>query len=287
MLIGLDIGGTKIIACAADLDGNILAQVQQPTPAGLEEGLALVHRLVQEVRGEGPIAAIGVSAGGPLNWRSGVISPLHQPAWKNVPLKALLEQRWGCECVIDVDTNLAALGEYAACDPKPERLLYITISTGMGGGLLINGEIYRGAGGAHPEIAHQAVPHRCRYPDRVSCECGLPDCLEGLVSGNAIRRIYGKPAEDLDESEWEEISHNLGQGLRNLAAVLAPDLIVLGGGVAIGRGEALIESAGDVMRQRLRIVPAPELRLSVLGYYTPLHGAVEVARRRAHGTVAF
>ena len=72
------------------------------------------------------------------------------------------------------------------------------------------------------------------------CECGAGDCLEGLVSGNAIRRIYGRAAESLEANQWDEVAAHLGQGLRNLAAILAPEVIVIGGGVALGGGEPFI-----------------------------------------------
>jgi len=190
----------------------------------------------------------------------------------------LMEQRWGCSFYVDVDTNVAALGEYAAAASACRRFLYITLSTGMGGGYLVDGTIYRAMGGAHPEIGHQAINFRCMHPERVSCECGAPDCLEALISGNGIRRIYGKPAEQLDDHEWAEVAYNLGQGLRNLATIYLPDLIVLGGGVAVGGGERLIAAARQVLAERLRLVPIPAVRLSQLGYDTALHGAIEIAR---------
>ena len=277
MYIGLDIGGTKILACRADNQGRIQEMLQETTPSGLDEGLDLLNRLVEQLSLGQQIEAIGASLGGPLDYQSGVVSPLHQENWRDVPFRAVMEQAWNCRVTLDVDTNLAALGEFAALARYPERLLYLTISTGMGGGFLVNGRIYRGANGTHPEVAHQSISFRCTHPENICCECGLPDCLEGIVSGNAIKRIYGKPAELLSETEWQEVSYNLGQGLRNLAAILAPDMIVLGGGVSIGRGPQLVRDAGKVMRENLRLVPAPALRLSELGYYTSLHGAVYAA----------
>jgi predicted NBD/HSP70 family sugar kinase len=275
--IGLDIGGTKIMAAAADGEGEILRRMRAETPLGLDEGLGLLQQLVTAVAEGEPIRAIGAAIGGPLDWRLGVVSPLHQPAWRDVPLKAIMEDAFGCPFFVDVDTNVAALGEYAAWQEPPSRLLYITLSTGMGGGFLIDGRIYRGMGEDHPEIGHQSVNYVCSHPEGIECECGLPDCLEALVSGNGIRRIYGKAAEDLDEGEWEEVAFNLGQGLRNLATIYLPDVIVLGGGVAIGGGERLLRAARGVMKDHLRLVPAPEVRLSRLGYDTALMGAIVVA----------
>ncbi len=276
--IGLDIGGTKLMVAAADASGAILRRTREATPLDLDEGLDLLNRMIAEVAAGDEIAAIGAAIGGPLDAERGIVSPLHQPQWRAVPLKVLMEQRWGCRFSVDVDTNVAAAGEYASGAVACRRFLYITLSTGMGGGYLVDGNIYRGMGGAHPEIGHQAIHFRCAHPERVSCECGAPDCLEALISGNGIRRIYGKPAEQLEDHEWAEVAYNLGQGLRNLATIYLPDLIVLGGGVAVGGGERLITAARQVMAEHLRLVPLPDLRLSELGYDTALRGAIAIAR---------
>ncbi|MDQ2798953.1 MAG: ROK family protein [Armatimonadota bacterium] len=277
--IGLDIGGTKIMVAAADGAGTILRRTRADTPLDLTEGLALLKRLTEEVQETDRIVAIGAAAGGPLDWKTGVVSPLHQPQWRDVPLKAIFEREYGCPFFVDVDTNAAALGEWRYGGREPGGLLYLTLSTGMGGGLLRDGQLYRGKDGTHPEAAHQSVPFRCAHPERVACECGAPDCLEALVSGNGIRRVYGKPAEELAEDEWAEVAYNLGLGLRNLAVILAPDVIVLGGGVAVGGGEAFVAEAGRVMAERLFLTPTPALRLSRLGYDTALLGAITLAQQ--------
>jgi predicted NBD/HSP70 family sugar kinase len=188
-----------------------------------------------------------------------------------------MEAKWRCPFQVDVDTNAAALGEYRWGGLSAERFLYLTLSTGMGGGFLINGRVYRGKGGVHPEVAHQSIPFHCSNPAAVQCECGVPDCLEALVSGNGIRRIYGKSAEDLDPEEWQEVAYNLGQGLRNMAALYAPEIIRIGGGVAVGGGEPFIDAARAVMEDHLRLVPAPQVGLSRLGYDTALRGALALA----------
>jgi predicted NBD/HSP70 family sugar kinase len=220
---------------------------------------------------------MGAAIGGPLDWERGIVSPLHQPAWRNVPLKQIMEERWNCPFYVDVDTNVAALGEYHFANLHANRFLYLTISTGMGGGFLIDGKIYRGKDGIHPEAGHQSIPFRCSNPSGVYCECGAPDCLEALVSGNGIRRIYGKPAEELNSVEWCEVAYNLGQGLRNLAVLYAPDVVRLGGGVVIGGGEIFLNQTYEVMKTHLYLVPAPEVSVSHLGYDTALMGAIAIA----------
>ena len=277
VFIGLDIGGTKIMVAAADREGNILKRARKGTTTSLEVDLANINDMIGEVSVREEILGMGAAIGGPLDWEQGIVSPLHQPAWRNVPLKAIMEARWSCRFHVDVDTNIAALGEYRWGGDSAGRFLYLTLSTGMGGGFLVDGEIYRGQGGAHPEVGHQCIPFRCSNPPAIQCECGAPDCLEALVSGNAIRRIYGKPAENLNLEEWHEVAYNLGQGLRNMAALYAPDIIRIGGGVAVGGGEPFIDAARTVMEEHLRLVPAPRVGLSRLGYDTALRGAIAIA----------
>jgi len=275
--IGLDVGGTKFMVAAANQDGEIIRTTRASTPGKREDDIELLHQMIAEVAGESEIRGMGAAVGGPLDWETGIVSPLHQPTWIDVPLKQIMESRWNCPFYVDVDTNVAALGEYYYSKERISRLLYITLSTGMGGGFLIDGQIYRGKQGAHPEIGHQSIPFRSMNPAGVRCECGAPDCLEGLISGNAIRRIYGKPAENLSPEEWDEVAYNLGHGLRNLAAIYAPDAIRLGGGVAVGGGKKFIERAVEVMKEHLNLVPAPDVDLSCLGYDTALYGAVSIA----------
>jgi glucokinase len=277
IFVGLDIGGTKIMAAAANDEGSVLRRVRTATSTSLETDLTNINRMIGEVVGEEKILSMGAAIGGPLDWEQGIVSPLHQPAWRNVKLKAIMEERWNCPFYVDVDTNVAAVGEYHWGSLSSERFLYLTLSTGMGGGFLIDGKVYRGQGGAHPEVGHQSIPFRCSNPAAVQCECGAPDCLEALVSGNGIRRIYGKPAESLNMEEWDEVAYNLGQGLRNIAALYTPDVVRIGGGVALGGGERFIGKAQKGMEQHLKLVPAPHVELSHLGYDTALLGAIAMA----------
>lgn len=279
---GLDIGGTKLLIAVADQHGTVLRRVQNPTPAGLDEGLELLDHMISEVVGQDTLAGIGVAIGGPLDWGTGVVSPLHQPTWRDLPLKKLLGDRWHCPAYIDVDTNVAALGEYCSAAETAARFLYLTLSTGMGGGFIVDGNVYRGSDGSHPEPAHISINARCANPSAHLCECGVADCLEALVSGNGIRRVYGKPAEHLDETQWEEVAWNLGQGLRNLATLYCPDVISMGGGICHARGESLIGPARAIMKGHMRLVRPPVVRLSKLGYETALVGAIHIAIHGLH-----
>ena len=277
VLIGLDIGGTKIMVASADPEGNILQRARTATSTTLTEDLANMDSMIVEVAAGEKIMGMGAAIGGPLDWQKGIVSPLHQPDWRNVPLKAIMQEKWSCPFRVDVDTNVAAVGEYRWGGFPARRFLYLTLSTGMGGGFLTDGRIYRGQDGTHPEIGHQSIHFRCSNPAAVQCECGAPDCLEALVSGNGIRRIYGKPAEALSKEEWGEVAYNFGQGLRNMAAFYAPDVICIGGGVALGGGQYFINTSRKVMEEHLKLVPAPQVILSRLGYDTALRGAIAMA----------
>ena len=282
VFIGLDIGGTKIMVAAADQEGNILRRARTATSTSFEADLVNINNMIAEVAEEYQIVGMGAAIGGPLDWEQGIVSPLHQPAWRNIPLKAMMESKWGCPFHVDVDTNVAAIGEYRWGGITTRSFLYLTLSTGMGGSFLVDGKIYRGKDGAHPEVGHQSIHYRCANPMAVQCECGAPDCLEALISGNGIRRIYGKPAEELNPKEWEEVAHNLGQGLRNMATLYAPDVIHIGGGVAVGGGENFIHRASEVMKEYLKLVPVPQIGLSNLGYDTALRGAIAMALPNGH-----
>lgn len=281
--VGLDIGGTKTMAAAATGDGRIGRRARSETPRSLREGIEMLKRLTLDVAGGERIAAIGAAVGGPLDFKTGTVSPLHQPEWRGVPLASIMTETFECPFYVDVDTNIAAIGEYFGHETPPGKLLYLTLSTGMGGGFVVDGKIYRGLGGAHPEVAHQSINYRCTGAGVIECECGASDCLEALVSGNGIARIYGKPASQLSDVEWDEVAFNLGQGLRNLATIYLPDAIVLGGGVAVGGGESFIRNAAAVMRARLNLVPAPNVALSTFGYDTALIGAVHVSQHGLSG----
>jgi predicted NBD/HSP70 family sugar kinase len=277
MYISLDIGGTKLMVAAFSEKYEIITRERADTPRSLSEGVSLLKTLTHKVSQGRNIKAIGASAGGPLDYRSGVVSPLHMREWRNVRLKEIFENEFQTPFFVDVDTNAAALAEHRFGGHHTDRLLYLTLSTGVGGGFIIDGEIYRGANHSHPEAGHQAIPHQLPKPGPVPCTCGAVDCLEAIISGTAIRKHYGKPAEQLTPHEWDQVAYNLGQGLRNLSVLYAPSTIALGGGVAIGGGSRLIAGAAAVMQANLKLVPTPEIKLSSLGYDTALWGGLALA----------
>ena len=279
VLVGLDIGASKIIAASADENGHIIKRERAATPLPLDKGLALIDDMIHAVTEGAQIAGIGAAVAGPLDSVSGVVSPLHLPEWRDIPLKRIMETRYLCRFTVDVDCNLAALAEYHHAAEKPSRMLYLTISTGLGGGFIIDGEIYRGMNGWHPEVGHHSVPYRLNHRRTVACPCGSNGCLEALVSASGIKRLYRKQPEDLSADEWEEVAFNLGQGLRNLAVIYLPNVIIVGGSVAFGARESLLNPAAQIMRDHLKIVPHPRVCASELGEHNILNGAIHLALR--------
>lgn len=275
-IIGIDIGGTKILTASCDRQGAFLFRARINTPQAPSDALNQLTELVRAAASHVPdekIDAIGISCGGPLDPREQTVSPLHLPQWRGLELGRELRSEFNCPVRLENDADAGAFAEYHVAGAEIKRLLYVTLSTGLGGGILVDGEIYRGHNHSHPEIGHQNVP---LDPDikQVSCTCGATNCLEALISGLAIEHRYGKKAADLNREEWTEVGVLLGRGLRNAAVMLAPGEIVISGGVAVGGGELLLAAACAELKRNVHIVPCPHLRLSRLDYDAALWGAL-------------
>ena len=137
--IALDIGGTKFMVASYTETLKEIKRVKQDTPEDFNEGINLLYKMINEVSEKSKIGGIGAAIGGPLDPVKGIVSPLHQHQWRNIPLKDIMEKKWECSFYVDVDTNVAALGEYHLGKYEHEKFLYITLSTGVGGGYIING----------------------------------------------------------------------------------------------------------------------------------------------------
>jgi len=264
-IIGVDLGGTKIRAVLTDDSGNFLARTGLPTEAsaGQEQvidNIVLAVNTVMENADSSQVVGLGIGAPGPLNPRSGVVySPPNLPGWNNVPLRNILENRLGLPVFLGNDANLAALGEYTFGAGKDYRyLVYMTVSTGIGGGIIEDGRILDGAKGAAGEIGHMTIE---AFGPR--CNCGNLGCLEVLASGTAIRRraiemlqtgrksllleLSGGKLENIT-SEMVELAARqqdsaalelleqtavyLGVGVTNILHLFNPEIVVIGGGVS-------------------------------------------------------
>jgi glucokinase len=289
-VIAIDIGGTKMAVAVVRGDGHIVVQQRIATDAarGPEQALTRLTELVRAVRAEANVAidGCGIGSAGPLDPRAGVIlSPTNLPDWDRVPLveivrRALMApvgtvvraggtQRLGVDVVLDNDANAACLGEHRfGAGRGVNDLLYMTVSTGIGGGAIVDGRLLSGANGNAVEIGHISVAH-----DGWPCACGSRGCVEAFASGLSVaRRARANPSPRLralaDAADaaghgdaqitaehvvaavregdpqtvalWDETMRVLGAGLASAINAFNPKRVVIGGGFAHGAGELMI-----------------------------------------------
>jgi glucokinase len=302
---GIDIGGTKIALAVADLEGRVLEKTRFPARTGergphaiIEEALAGVERMLGGAGAR--LAAAGIGCGGPLDRRRGLIlSPPNLPGWDEFPVVRIVEERLGVPALLDNDANAAALGEHRHGAGQGYRhLVYITQSTGIGGGVIVRGELVHGVCDGAGEVGHMTV-----LPDGPECGCGGRGCLEALCSGTGIarrarERLAGGAASSLSSLSpnevtaravaeaaragdalasqvWDEMIHYLAVGVGNLFNVLAPEAVVIGGGVSEA-GEQLFGPLRERVRGRVRMLPPEKINIlqASLGGDSALHGAV-------------
>lgn len=229
---GIEAGGTKWTCGVGDEEGRIADSVTFATTTPHET----LRRAAAFFEGVAPIDALGVGAFGPVDVRHGSrgfgrVASTPKPGWSHADLLTPLREQIPVPIRLDTDTNAAALGEatWGNGAGLPD-FVYITVGTGIGGGIVANGLLVHGH--LHPELGHMRVPHdRKRDPFTGACPFH-GDCLEGLASGEALRRRCGGPAEEaLDESVWELEAEYLAYALINVGYVVAPQRIILGGGV--------------------------------------------------------
>jgi glucokinase len=313
LFIGIDLGGTKIGTALVDAEGKILARDLRKTQAA--EGLqAVVDRMVDAASrvmiqagvATSQVTAIGIGAPGPIDVKAGLVtSPPNLPGWRNVPLKKLVEEALGILTFLENDANAAALGEHLfGAGRGAENMIYVTASTGVGGGFILDGQIYDGATGAAGEIGHMTV-----LPRGPHCGCGNRGCLEAIASGTAIARegkelvVRGVPTliTKLAEGDPERVSAKLvaqaaeqgdieaqeiiddamtylGVGMASLVNLFNPELIVIGGGLT-NMGAGLFGPVRRIIARRAFRVSAEAVKVvpSQLGDDVGTVGAAAVA----------
>ncbi len=312
--LGLDIGGTKLAAGIVTREGTVLAHARQPSQA--EEGPdAMIGRLVAmarqladevEVAVEG-LAAVGIGCGGPLDpWRGVVLNALNNPGWVNIPIVARIESELRRPAYLDNDANAAALGEHRFGAGRDARnMVYLTVSTGVGGGVVLTDALYQGENGNAAELGHISVDARGR-----PCHCGSIGCIEAYCSGTNVaerarealaatarpsllrehdpadlraEHVVGAAAggDELAREVWDETTLLLGAGIVSIIHAFNPRLVILGGGVT-NAGELLLEPVRRVVRQRTMpwLAEAVEVVPAQLGDLTGVLGAVAVALDR-------
>jgi glucokinase len=308
-LLALDFGGTKHTAAVippGERQWRGHRRVFSPPDADARHDIETMYALARELLAGAQPAAVGVSFGGPVDFASGTVRLSHHvPGWENTPLREMLEAEFDAPASVDNDANVAALGEHRfGAGQGCSNMLYITISTGVGGGWVLNGQPWRGTEGMAGEIGHTTVD-----PDGPVCLCGKRGCVERLASGpymaqQARERLRAQPdqgqvlralaggdleaitgkllaqaAAEGDDLAWEVLKTGawaLGVGMGNAANLINPERFVLGGGVT---------KAGDrwweVVRRTVRETALPQVHFEVvpaaLGDDAPLWGAVALA----------
>lgn len=234
---GIEAGGTKFVCAVGTGPEDIRAEHRFPTTSPAETiGQAVAFFREQEEE-NGRLAAIGIAAFGPLDPdpRSptfGYITSTPKPGWANADFAGAIREAFGVPVGFDTDVNGAALGEHrwgAAQDV--DTFIYLTIGTGVGGGVMVNGKLLHGL--VHPELGHISLPHDWRQ-DPYKGRCPYHgDCLEGMTAGPAIGERWGQPAYELppEHPAWELEAHYLALGLRTFICALSPQRIIMGGGV--------------------------------------------------------
>jgi glucokinase len=269
-IIGLDIGGTKFAVIEGTPEGEILSRLQEPTLAeqGVERTLARLSGGVQGAlaasrRAGRRVAALSVSIGGPLDIERGIIySPPNLPGWDAIPLKDLLRQRFGLPTYVEHDGNAGALAEWRFGAGRGTRnLIFLTMGTGLGGGIILNGRLYRGSSDLAGEVGHMRIAPDGppAYGKRGSWEGYCAGPAFGILAAEMFPERWGQGAATPEIVRLalsadaqalavvERVAHTLGQGLAILADILNPEMIVIGS-MAVRLGEILLAPARRAMR---------------------------------------
>ncbi len=311
MILAIDIGGTQFGLALATPDGRVIKHIQHQTDRAdhADKRIDLILAASKTLISQSSVLACGIGFGGPVNFDTQrIVNSTHVSGWDDCPLPEIVEQHLGVPAIIDNDANVGALGEYTFGAGKNSRhIIYYTVSTGIGAGIIINGEIYRGGNGYAGELGHVPI-----LRDGPQCDCGNRGCLEALCSGTAIGKrataavqkhprkgiaitrtansspITAKTLFDTARSGdpyaralVDEICTDLGQGLAMAVNAFAPDVIVIGGGVS-NAGRILFEPLYRETRRFLMPVHRPHLRIAPakLKNHSVLLGAVALAKQR-------
>jgi glucokinase len=300
MIAGIDIGGTKIAIGLVDDNGSVATRKDIPVemelgPANASDRIKEILRKQIEKTGA-KLTGIGIACTGPVNPITGEMGDVNTlPGWLGWNPVRELTDAFGVKTALENDADGAALGEARWGAGKGKRsLISITVGTGIGAGIILNGDIYRGAGYAHPELGHYIVE-----PGGPLCTCGTSGCWESLASGPAMEQWYAvqnpgaghRTAKDIcmlarggDAGARRAVEHltkYLGLGLSNVVSMFLPEVIALSGSV-MQSADLLMDRIRAIIRNNCRMVPVEncEIVLSSLGANAGLIGAAEVWHSR-------
>jgi glucokinase len=310
LTIGVDVGGTKVAAGVVDDDGKILRDARRPMPAmDPKAAVEAIVDAVEDLRAEHQVHAIGIGAAGFVDVGRSMVLFAPNIAWRDEDIGADISTRLGVPVVVENDANAAAWAEYRFGAGQGEsHLVLVTVGTGIGGGVVVDGRLYRGRYGVGAEVGHMVLVDGGR-----PCGCGQLGCLEQYASGHALAReartraaddragsellrslgdgtpegISGKhvttaaqQGDPVAKAAFEAVGTALGAGLASMAAVLDPGLFVIGGGVSEA-GDLLVGPARAAFSTHLTggdYRPHAEVRLAALGNAAGIVGAADLAR---------
>jgi glucokinase len=278
-ILAVDIGGTKLAAGVVSELGELLERTEAPTPQTMDGGelFATLAAAIDAID-RSSVAVVGVGCGGPMERDGERVSPLNIPAWRGFPLRDALARHAQLPVYVENDAKALALGEgWVGAARTRAHYLAMVVSTGVGGGIVLDGNLLDGATGNAGHIGHIIVE-----PDGAECACGARGCLEAEASGTAIARRTGRPAADAPAEEIRRAGTLVGRGVASVANLLDLDLAVVAGSVALGYGEPFFAAAQTEIDARCRIEYARGTQITpgALGADGPLIGAAAVALRR-------
>ena len=283
MCLAIDVGGTKLAAGLVDRTGTPDISRRRPTPAGAvsETLFGALASLIDEVRSSAPAGddpvVCGVGCGGPMAALGETVSPLNIPGWRDFPLRARVAAHTGLDTYVDNDAKALALGEgWRGAARGFSDYLAMVVSTGVGGGIVLDGRLLQGASGNAGHIGHVVVE-----PDGRRCACGGRGCLEAEASGSAIAAITGSPAAQAPADVVERCGRLVGRAVASVANLLDVPLAVVGGSVALGFGAPFFAAAGRELAERAMLSYSRQARIVAagLGGDGPLVGAAAVGWR--------
>jgi glucokinase len=280
--LAIDIGGTKLAVGLVDHLGAVRVRHQAPTAGADAEDLfarlaALVHTVLDQGASDAGLVPdiCGVGCGGPMEDHGATVSPINIPQWQAFALADRLAELTGLVTRVDNDAKALTLAEgWRGAAAGVEDYLGMVVSTGVGGGIVLNGRLLDGASGNAGHVGHVIVE-----PDGHKCGCGAQGCLEAEASGTAIARITGRPAAEADPDEVRRVGTLVGRGVASVANLLDLRLAVVAGSVALGFGSPFFAAAQAEIDQRARLAFAAGTRIvpAGLGADAPLVGAAAVA----------
>jgi len=291
LCLAVDVGGTKLAAGLVSSDGVVVHADRIPTPrTGDAEALfGALSRLISDVLAHECLSiggaagtsllACGVGCGGPMSMSEGAVSPLNIPAWRDFPLRDRLAAATGLEVSLDNDAKALALGEgWRGAAAGTENFIGMVVSTGVGGGIVLDGRLLEGANGNAGHVGHLIVE-----PEGRVCACGARGCLEAEASGIAIEAVTGRTAADAPAHVVARTGQLVGRAVASVCNLLDLELAVVAGSVALGFGEPFFASANAELRARARLSFSSRSRVvpAGLGPMAPLVGAAAVGWRGA------